>query len=131
MLPNVPPHLPHSPLYLKALDILTLSRNISHYLVEDLSPLSDHGSEDQNLYFSGDIVQQSGSLAPEIIRAESEPFSEGKHKHAASVQRLTRLLYRNCDRLERASSNGKDFIPLLRKELRKFSKLQRSWMLTL
>ena len=81
--------------------------------------------------FSGDIVQQSISLAPEILKAESETFSEEKQKHVSSLSHLTNILYKNCERLESSNSNGKEFLPLLRKELKKFKKLQRVWMLTL
>jgi len=45
--------------------------------------------------------------------------------------RLSNLLYKNCERLEKVNSNGKDFLPLLRKELKKFRKLQHTWRLTL
>ncbi len=131
MLPNIPSHLPQSPLYQKAIEIFTLSRSISHYFVDDLSYLQSNGSENPHIYFSGDIVQQSVSLAPEILKAESEPFSENKRKYAASVTRLTNRLYKNCERLERTHSNGRDFLPILRSELKKFRKLQRTWMLTL
>jgi hypothetical protein len=131
MIPTVPNSFPQSPLYKKALDIFVLSRNISAYLVHDLAPLQPSGKEDQNIYFSGDIVQQSVSLAPSILKAETQPFSEEKQKYAASVARLTNLLYKNCERLERVNSNGKDFLPILRKELKKFRKLQRTWMMTL
>ena len=130
MIPNLPSHFPQSPLYSKALDIFTLSRRISDYLSEDLSALKSDGSEDPHVYFSGDIVQQSVSLAPEILKAEQQPLSEAKHKHAASVSRLANHLYKNCERLERINSNGTDFLPLLRAELKKFRSLQRKWMLT-
>ncbi len=113
------------------MDIFALSRSISGYLIHDLSHLNSKGSEDPHIYFTGDIVQQSVSLAPEILKAENETFSEEKHKYAASVIRLTNLLYKNCERLEHVNSNGKDFLPILRKELKKFRKLQRTWMLTL
>ena len=119
------------PIYNKALEIFKLSRKIADYLSYDLSKLKDDGSEDEHIYFSGDIVQQSELLGPEIMKAESEPFSERKQIHADTVRRLTDMLYKNCKRLERCSSNGKDFLPILRKELKVFSKLQRSWMLTL
>jgi len=131
MLPNIPNHLPESPIYKKAMEIFTLSRHISNYYVHDLAPLLPNGKEDPSIYFTGDIVQQSVSLAPEIIKAESQLFSEEKHKYAASVVNLTNRLYRNCERLENSSSNGKEFLQLLRNELRKFRKLQRNWMLTL
>ncbi|WOD44340.1 hypothetical protein [Hwangdonia lutea] len=128
---NTPQNLSELPIYKKALDIFVLSQNISSYLNHDLSVLKEDGSEDSNIYFSGDIVQQSVSLAPEIANAELERYSEKKHKHIASLKRITNLLYKNSYRLERANSNGKDFLPILRKELKKFKKLQRTWLLTL
>jgi hypothetical protein len=131
MIPSIPNHFPPSPFYQKAMEIFSLSRNISSYLLDDLSSLGVNGKEDQHVYFTGDIVQQSVSLAPEILRAEQQPFSEEKHKYADSVTKLTNRLFKNCERLEKANSNGKDFLPVLRNELKKFRKLQRTWMLTL
>ncbi|WP_026839536.1 hypothetical protein [Gillisia sp. JM1] len=121
----------YSPLYRQAIEILNISRRISNYLVQDLAVLKQNGKEDQDIYFSGDIVQQSIALVPNILRAESEPFAEEKHKYAASVTRLTNLLYKNCERLELSNSNGREFLRVLRYELKKFRKLQRIWKLTL
>ena len=131
MLYTAPSHLSDLPIYKKALEIFSLSRKISSYLNYDLAPLRVDGTEDKDIYFSGDIVQQSESLVPEIIKAEVERSSVKKHKHVASVKRLTSLLYKNCKRLEQSNSDGKDFLLILRKELKKFSKLQRLWILTL
>ena len=131
MLPTAHSHFPHSAIYKKAQEIFALSRNISQYFVHDFNVLNEDGTEHEHIYFTGDIVQQSISLAPEILKAEQQVFSEAKEKHIASVTRLTNSLYRNCERLERTHSNGKDFLPILRKELKKFRKLQRTWMLTL
>jgi hypothetical protein len=127
---TTPSYLPDLPIYNKALEIFFLSRKISNYISFDLMPLKPDGSEDEDIYFSGDIVQQSESLIPEIIKAETED-SEKRYKHALTVKRLTNLLYKNCKRLEHCNSNGKDFLPLLSKELKKFRQLQRQWMLTL
>ena len=77
------------------------------------------------------MVQQSIALGPEILKAEQQLFQEEKHKHIASVERLSKLLYANCKRLEKTHSNGKDFLPILRKELKKFRTLQHTWLLTL
>ena len=128
---NTPLNLSELPVYKKALEIFALSQNISTYLNHDLSSLKLDGSEDVNIYFSGDIVQQSISLVPEIVNAELERYSDRKHKHIDSLKRLTNKLYKNSYRLERSDSNGKDFLPVLRSELKKFRKLQSSWMLTL
>ena len=124
-------HIPNLPIYNKARDIFKLSRKISEYLNYDLSRLRMDGSEDQHIYVSGDIVQQSELLLPELLRAEAESFQDKRHKRAARVKRLTNRLYRSCRRLENCNSNGKDYLPILKKELRTFSKLQRHWMLTL
>jgi len=76
MASRISSQLPQSPIYKKAMEIFSLSRNISHYLVEDLAALQTNGKEDPNIYFTGDIVQQSVSLAPEILKAEQQTFSE-------------------------------------------------------
>ena len=131
MTSNTPSNLSELPVYKKAIEILSLSQRISMYLNHDLSGLKADGTEDANIYFSGDIIQQSVSLVPEIINAELERYSERKHKHIASLRRLTNMLYTNSYRLEKSDSNGKDFLPILRSELKKFKKLQRSWLLTL
>jgi hypothetical protein len=126
-----PVPLSNSPIYKKALEIFTLSKNISQYLVQDLSKLDKEGNEHPDIYFTGDIVQKSVSLFPEIANAESKTFSEEKHRHAASVVHLTSSIYKNCERLEKTVPNGKEFISLLRNELKRFRKMQRNWLLTL
>lgn len=118
-------------LYNHALEILHLSRNISDYLGYDLTELKNDGSEDLNIYFTGDIIRHSDSLAPEIKKAEMHPFQDQRLKHADSVSKLSQRLYKTCVRLERAESNGKDFIKVLRREVKKFNRLQRKWALTL
>ena len=68
----------HAAFYKKAIEIGSLSKLVSDYLKADLSALKPNGLEDSNIYFSGDIIRQSDSLAPEIIKAEKELFFEQK-----------------------------------------------------
>ena len=117
--------------YKKAVEIGSLSKVISDYLRADLSVLKPNGREDTNIYFSGDIRRQSDSLAPEIIKAAQEPFSEQKHKHAETLKWLTNGLFVNCRRLEKCNSDGREFMSILNRELKKFKKLQKTWMLTI
>ncbi|MBF8148314.1 hypothetical protein ITJ86_00300 [Winogradskyella sp. F6397] len=128
---HLPTQFSDLPIYQKAMDIIVLSRSISTYLNQDLSYLNSDGSEDEHIYFTGDIIQQSTNLAPQIISAERENCSDKKSKHLESLDRLTTRLYSNCRRLEKSNSNGRDYLPILRGELKKFKKLQRTWMLTL
>ena len=117
--------------YKKALEIGSLSKVISGYLRADLSVLKPNGHEDTNIYFSGDIIRQSDSLAPEIMKAEQELFSEQKQKHAETLKWLTNRLSINCSRLEKCNSDGREFMSILNRELHKFKKLQKNWMLTI
>ena len=119
----------YPPLYHKALEILTLSRHMSYLYCEDLIGQESHGPEDEKIYFTGDIVQQSYNLAPEILRAENQPYAEDKRRYAQRVKLLTKKLLYTCDRLEKSPIKSKEFLPLFRKELRQFRKLQRTWAL--
>ena len=98
---------------------------------EDLSSLNPYGQEDELIYFSGDIVQHSYHLGPEIIKAEALRHSEDKYKHIESLNKLTFRLIQSCKKLEHSKSRSKDFLPILKKEVSKFRRLQHQWMLTL
>ncbi|WP_407556235.1 hypothetical protein [Winogradskyella sp. 4-2091] len=128
---NLPSNFSELPVYQKAMDIIVLSRSISTYLNQDLSYLNTDGSEDEHIYFTGDIIQQSTNLAPRIISAERERCTDKKNKHLESLDILTTRLYSNCRRLEKSNSNGREYLPILRGELRKFRKLKHHWMMTL
>ena len=121
----------HADFYKKAVEIGSLSKMVSNYLKVDLSELKPNGREDTNIYFSGDIIRQSDSLAPEIMKAAQEPFSEQKQKHAEILKSLTKRLFLNFRRLEKCDSDGRECVSILHKELRKFKKLQQNWMLTI
>ncbi|WP_343913369.1 hypothetical protein [Aquimarina litoralis] len=113
------------------MEILILSKSVSKYLAYDLAPLEKNGNENPFIYFTGDIVKDSDSLVPRIMDVENQVFQDDRLKHANLLENLTNKLYKNCERLERSHSNGKDFVRLLRKEVKKFKKLQRHWMMTL
>ncbi|MDR5589630.1 hypothetical protein [Christiangramia sp. SM2212] len=122
---------PRQALYLKAREIMHMSKYISDYLVPDLAVLNENGNEDKYVYFTGDIVRHSNSLIPNIIKAENEFFQEARTQYVNAIGTLTDRLSRNCEKLEFTNSNGKEFVNLLRKEIQKFRKLQRVWKLTL
>ena len=54
---HLPSHLSDLPIYQKAMDIIVLSRSISTYLNQDLAYLNADGTEDNHIYFSGDILE--------------------------------------------------------------------------
>lgn len=122
---------PRQALYIKARDIMHISRHISDYIVPDLAGLNENGHEDHTVYFTGDLVRHSNSLIPNIIKAENEFFQEARTQYITAIGNLTDRLSRNCEKLEVSNSNGREFVRILRKEIQKFRKIQRVWKLTL
>lgn len=120
-----------SPIYNKALEILSLSRNISQYLNYEMSTLKHDNREHPAIYLTGDIILHSNYLGDSILEAENEILSENREKHLTAIEKWTYRLHKNCERLEKQSDYGKDFIRLLKYEVRRFRVLQRKWMLTL
>jgi hypothetical protein len=117
--------------YRKALELFSLSKIISENLICDLAILKQKGQENQSIYLSGDIVRQSSYFGPEIIKAEEEALYDQKYKHAKALKIMTKKLQLTCQKLESCNSRGKDFIPLLKTEIIKFKRLQKTWVLTL
>lgn len=122
---------PRAALYRKAREIMKISRHISDYLAPDLAVLNDNGREDNNIYFTGDIVRYSSSLIPNIVKAENEFFQETRTRYISSISYLTERLTKNCEKLEVSNSSGREFIKILRREIQKFRKLQHIWKLSL
>jgi len=122
---------PRQALYHKAHEIMQISRHISDYLIPDLAVLNEKGLEDECIYFTGDIIRQSNSLIPNIKKAENEFFQEARTQYILAVGNLTDRLSRNCEKLEYANSNGREFVKLLKQEIKKFRKLQKIWRLSL
>lgn len=118
-------------LYPFALEIRKLSEHISFFIREDFNTIDIDGNENEFIYFSGDIVQNSDSLIPEIIRAESVVSYDEKLKHAEAVKKFSSKIYSNCKHLEKSNTKGIEFIRLLRKELKAFQKNINNWSLTL
>jgi hypothetical protein len=121
----------NSAFYKKALEISYLSKKISDYLNTDLSVLSDDGTENPNIYFSGDIIQQSVSLSSEVLKAQQTTKASQKYVHAHTLEWLTYRMTQSCKRLSKCNSDGRDFILILKKEINKFKKLQKQWVLSL
>ena len=71
--------------FTKAEEIYLLSKKISDYLSADLCGLKSNGLESPNIYFSGDIVQQSSNLSKEIIKLQQTPILEKKYTHALTL----------------------------------------------
>ena len=120
----------NSKFYNKSLEIKKISKKISDYIIFELSNSTDY-SKNTILFFSGDIVKQSDIISEEIIKAQVSLISENKNSHIKTIQWLIFRLMQTCKRIENSSSNSKDYISILVKEINKFKLLKKSWLMTL
>ena len=60
----------------------------------------------------------------ETEKAQAERFSY-KNKHFQSLECLVHRLQLHCDRLQHCIGSGKDYLPILQSEIRKFERFQR------
>ncbi|MEL4307794.1 hypothetical protein [Joostella sp. CR20] len=118
------------PVYKKALYIFKLSRQIVEYLRGDKSVLAMYNSEHACDQFSDKLVMASLGLAPKIAMAETSPDLSIKMASVSSLQHTTSALLHYCENLEISHGQGKEFLHLLRKEVKKFGHLQSKWALS-
>ena len=113
------------PVYQKAMEIFSLSRRISDYISEGKSTFKL--ADDNQVCYAGDIITYSSKLAPSIKAAESHTNRISRYKHVLLLKKFTHRLTRQCERLERQTVDGKDYVGMLHTELKKFKRLQLSW----
>ncbi len=118
-------YLPNLPIYQKAIEILALSRRIADYLTDGKNDW--HIPDDHPVCFAGDMITYSSKLAPNIEAAETQENQFSRYRHMMLLKKFTNRLVRQSERLERQTIDGKDYVALLRNELKKFKRLQLLW----
>lgn len=114
--------------YKKAQEIEYLSDSISRSFLFEYEHLDEDGKEHPDVYFLGDLIRDSIFLSSEILLTENQPLRDQRIRYALKTRLRSSRLYNRCKRLEKRCSSGRDYILLLKKELKKFHKLQENWM---
>jgi len=115
--------LKHLKIYQKSIDIFNLSSRIASYITNDKSMLSMYTSPKRSDRYADSLVMNSLGLVPKILETETEENPKLKLKYAKSLRFFIDVLYEDCLRLERSRIRGKDFIRMLRKELKSLRKI--------
>ena len=115
-------------IYQKSLDIFDLSRKIAAYITDDKNVISMYRSGSKSDNYADNLVMNAFRLVPKIAETESKKNADEKLKYAKSLRYYIDLLYKNCRQLESTKIQGKEFIGLLRHELKKLSKIHKSYV---
>ncbi len=86
-----------------------------------------HRSQSLDDVYSDKLIMTSLGLAPKIAMAETSPDINVKLASLSSLEKTTASLIHYCEKLEIRSQQGREFLSLLRQEIKKFGHLQTKW----
>lgn len=115
-------------IYQKSLDIFKLSRRIASYITHDKDILSMYKSDKKADRYADSLVMDALGLVPQIAETENQKNPRLKLKYAKSLRSSIDRLYSNSIKLEKTKVQGKEFIKLLRKELKHLRKLHKLYV---
>ncbi len=124
-------HLNQLVIYQKSLDIFKLARRIASYITNDKAMLSMYLSVNKIDKYADNLVMNAFGLVPKIVETECQENPYLKLKYAKSLRYFIDGLYQNCLQLEGTKIQGKDFVRLLRKELRHLRKIHKHYVKSL
>lgn len=124
-------HLNQLVIYQKSLDIFKLSRHIASYISNDKSVLAMYLSMNKIDKFADNLVMNALGLVPKIVETECQENPGLKLKYAVSLRYFIDRLYQNCLQLESTKIQGKDFVKLLRKELKNLRQIHKNYVKSL
>ncbi len=111
-------NLNQSIIYKKSLDIFKLSRRIASYITDDKDMISMYRSGCRSDNYADNLVMNAFRLVPKIVEAENQEDYSLKIKYVKSLRYYIDLVYKNCLQLENTRIQGKDFVRMLRNELK-------------
>lgn len=118
----------HSPIYKKALDIFKLSRHVATYITDDKDIISMYRSGNKSDIYADNLVMNAFRLVPKIVEAETEVSPQKKLNYAKSLHYFIDKIYNDCVKLENVVSHGKDFLKMLRVELKSMRKIHSRYL---
>jgi hypothetical protein len=115
-------------IYKKSLDIFKLSRRVAAYITDDKDLISMYKSGSLSDNYADNLVMNAYRLVPKIVEAETQNSLSLKLKYAKSLRYFIERIYLDCLKLESIKIQGKDYVQLLRKELKNLRKIHISYV---
>ena len=115
------------PVYKKALELSEISRHIVSYVSFNKDLLKLYQSNSLRDIIAGSLLTDTTLISKKIAQAEySESYAE-RIKTASFINIMIRNLNSYCTGLERDGVKEKEYLQLLRQEIRSFRKTFKKW----
>jgi len=131
MLKSDSTNLGQSIIYQKSIDVFKLSRSVASYITDDKDVISMYRSGDKSDNYADNLVMNAFRLVPKVVETETQESPTKKLKYAKSLRYFIDVIYQDCLKLERTKIQGKDFVRLLRNELKSLRKIHRLYVSSL
>jgi len=115
-------------IYQKSLDIFKLSRHVASYLTDDKDVISMYRSGEKSDNYADNLVMNAFRLVPKIVETETQDNPSLKLKYAKALRYFIDRIYQDCKSLESTKIQGKDFVIMLRKELKVLRKIHKRYV---
>jgi len=115
-------------IYKKSIDIFKLSRHVASYVTDDKDIFSMYRSGGKSDNYADNLVMNAYRLVPKIVETETQSNRTLKLKYAKSLRVFIDRIYQDCKNLETTKIQGKDFVQMLRNELKNLRKIHNSYV---
>ncbi|MBT8280984.1 MAG: hypothetical protein KJO16_05355 [Muriicola sp.] len=120
-------HLGSLPIYEKAIDLCTLSRELVSFVSYNKNLLTLCQSDSLRDHIADSLITDATLIPQQIARAETSNSIEDKLKSATFIGIMLRNINSYCNGLEHDGIREKEYLNLLRREIRTFRRSFKIW----
>lgn len=115
------------PVYRKALDLCTISREIASFVSYNKDLLKLYQSNSLRDHIADSLLTDAILIPKHIAEAETSESQAVRMKSARFINIMLKNIVSYCNGLEKDGVREKEYLNLLRKEIRSFRKTFRIW----
>ncbi len=120
-------HLGSLPIYKKAVDLCTLSRELASFVSYNKNMLTLYQSKSHRDHIADSLITDAILIPQQIARAETSSSPGDRLKSATFIGIMLRNINSYCNGLEQDGLREKEYLNLLRREIRLFRKSFKQW----
>jgi hypothetical protein len=115
------------PVYQKALELCTLSRELASFVSYNKNMLTLYQSQSLRDHIADSLITDAVLIPQQIARAETSDSISDRLKSATFIGIMIRNISAYCNGLEHDGVREKEYLHLLRREIRIFRKSFKKW----
>ena len=115
------------PVYRKSLDLCKLSREIAAYVTYNKDLLRLYQSDSHRDIIADSLLTDAILIPQKIAQAEYSKSHTARMKSVMFINIMTRNILSYCNGLEKDGVKEKEYLNLLRKELKSFRRSFKKW----